>query len=144
MGNFHFGENLRHIRTAKGISQKAMAHHLEVSQPTYSRLESEERAPNHTIVAGISKMLGVPITELLPHSRLTYKAKAILDSPFGIILIIVSFCSLGPAAWGLTDAICEMNDVSEDTTVILRRLTIPVVIIIIWSGLAGLNKVVNM
>ncbi|MES2653380.1 MAG: helix-turn-helix transcriptional regulator [Bacteroidota bacterium] len=140
MKDFHFGENLRLVRITKDISQKAMAHYLEISQPTYSRLESDQKVPNHAIVSGMAKVLGVQLAQLLPQSRLVYKAKAILDSPFGYIYIIVCFCALSPAAWGITDAVCVMNGVSEDTTVILRRLTIPLVIIVIWYGLSRVKK----
>ncbi len=140
MKDFHFGENLRLVRITKDISQKAMAHHLEISQPSYSRLESDARIPSHTIVSAMAKVLGVPLAQLLPRSRLVYRAKAILDSPFGYIYIIVCFCALYPAAWGITDAVCIMNGVSEDTTVILRQLTIPLVISVIWYGVSKVKK----
>ena len=37
------GQRIREVREAKGVSQAAAALALEVSQPTYSRIESGER-----------------------------------------------------------------------------------------------------
>src|SRR5215217_8048863 len=100
MINFHFGENLRFIRMTKDISQKSISVQLEISQPTYSRIESSKNVPEQEIVTEIAKILDVPKAALLPRSRLTYKAKAILESPFGVLFILVCFCSLGPGFWG--------------------------------------------
>ncbi len=140
MINFHFGENLRVIRTTKGISQKAMAHQLEISQPTYSRLESSKNVPEPNIVSEIAKVLGVPKVVLLPRSRLTYKAKAILESPFGVLFILVCFCSLGPGFWGLTDAICKHTGVPEETAIIYRKSSIIATIILIWYSVSKVKR----
>ena len=37
------GQRIREVREARGVSQTAAAQALEVSQPTYSRIESGER-----------------------------------------------------------------------------------------------------
>ena len=37
------GQRIREVREARGVSQAAAAEALEISQPTYSRIESGER-----------------------------------------------------------------------------------------------------
>ena len=42
MNNFNYGENLRITRQIRGVSQESMAWNLNISQATYSRIESEK------------------------------------------------------------------------------------------------------
>ena len=67
MNNFNYGENLRIIRQAKGVSQESMAWNLTISQASYSRLENGKIMPNPQQIAMINKILGIPPSELMPH-----------------------------------------------------------------------------
>jgi transcriptional regulator with XRE-family HTH domain len=59
-----FGLRLRELRSAKGISQKALAEAAGVEQSQVSRWEKGESAPLVTSVAAIAKALGVTPGEL--------------------------------------------------------------------------------
>ncbi len=60
-----FGENLRKIRTDKGVSQEKLAH-LSGYHPTYiSHLETGKKQPTLNTIIQIAKSLDVKLTELL-------------------------------------------------------------------------------
>lgn len=75
MGNF--GENLRAIRTERGLSQEALAQLLGTSKQVISRYENGQRSPKVNAAAKYARILGVSLTSLngddspaLPHPAL--------------------------------------------------------------------------
>lgn len=63
MAEFH--ENLASLRSAKGMSQKAMAEAIDVAQSTYSLYEKGAREPNINKIIKIATVLNVSADELL-------------------------------------------------------------------------------
>lgn len=63
MAEFH--ENLAYLRSAKGMSQKAMAEAIDVAQSTYSLYEKGAREPNINKIVKISNVLKVSADDLL-------------------------------------------------------------------------------
>ena len=59
------GQNLKRIRTKKGISQGDIARELEVSRGYISTIENGKTNPTLSTIARISKALGVTNDELL-------------------------------------------------------------------------------
>lgn len=155
MGNFNYGENLRRIRTSKGISQEAVALHLNISQKTYSRMEHQAAVPDINIVHATAAFLGVepsellpPIAEIdpkakpaLPEVPWQHKAKEILTIPFfGPGLIVVIFVTLVPAAFGLAQGICLYLETSDETETIARRSASVVMFIFLWYWVKKIKK----
>lgn len=52
-------ENLKRIRNSKGITQKAVANYLEISEMAYSRLENEVKKVDANLLYKASEFLGV-------------------------------------------------------------------------------------
>jgi len=59
-----FGENLRKIRNARGMSQEEFADLLGTSKQVISRYETAQRSPKVSTVAEYAAKLGVSIAEL--------------------------------------------------------------------------------
>ena len=59
------GQNLKRIRTKKGISQGDIARELEVSRGYISTIENGKTNPTLSTIARIAKALGVSNDELL-------------------------------------------------------------------------------
>lgn len=64
------GENLRRIRKKKKMSQQTISDRLElmaiyICRGSISRIEDKQRTVTDIELYGLSKVLGVPITELL-------------------------------------------------------------------------------
>ena len=59
------GENLKRIRTEKGISQGDIARALEVDKSFVSNIENAKTNPTLATIAKIAKAIGVSIDELL-------------------------------------------------------------------------------
>lgn len=57
--------NLKTWRGEMGLSQREAAARLRVSQPVYSRLERQTRAPKPDIAKRISLEAGVPLESVL-------------------------------------------------------------------------------
>lgn len=132
MNNFHFGNNLRTVRTSKDFSQKQMGHLLRLSQSTYSRLERTKKIPDDEMVIKIADVLLVEKAKLLPSLWSMHPLKEAFNTPLWYLVVATFYTANGPAVWQITDAICEYAGVSEETTAIIRRLTIPLVPFIIW------------
>ena len=54
-----FGENMRKLRTEKGLSQKDLGDQLFVYKSTVSRWEKGDRLPDATMIPKIARCLGV-------------------------------------------------------------------------------------
>ncbi len=59
------GDNLKHIRTSKGISQGDIARSLEVSRGFVSNIENGKTSPTLATIAKLAKALGVSVDKLL-------------------------------------------------------------------------------
>lgn len=60
-----FGQNIKRVRTAKGISQGDISRALKVARSFITNLENGKANPTLATVARISKVLGVSIGELI-------------------------------------------------------------------------------
>ena len=59
------GENLKRIRTEKGITQGDIARALEVDKSFVSNIENGKTNPTLATIAKLAKAIGVSIDELL-------------------------------------------------------------------------------
>ena len=59
------GDNLKRIRTEKGISQGDIARELEVDKSFVSNIENGKTNPTLATIAKIAKAIGVSVDELL-------------------------------------------------------------------------------
>ncbi|RZK39847.1 MAG: XRE family transcriptional regulator [Pedobacter sp.] len=128
---FNFGGNLRVVRQAKGISQEALALALNLSQTTYSRIESRASLPPDELIAQIAtvvevqkSMLMAPadITDMVPKVRMALHLKEILDTPSGRFMYWVMMIPFVNASFdfvaGLSDGLglsATMNMILRDT-----------------------------
>jgi transcriptional regulator with XRE-family HTH domain len=55
---------LKKAREAKGLSQKELAGMIDMAQAQYSRIESGKTDPSFSVVAKLSKALGMNLSEL--------------------------------------------------------------------------------
>ena len=63
--NNHFSSNLRNLRTEHKLSQKNLAHILEIDQQTISRLERDYNEPNLDILIKLADYFGCSVDYLL-------------------------------------------------------------------------------
>lgn len=87
-----FGENLRHIRNKKQISQKQLAHLLNTSQQHISQLETNLREPNLEDIKQLSSIFELPTDLLIQDSFLEYSTKS-LDAELWLLLNQLSYNS---------------------------------------------------
>ena len=60
-----FGENLKRIRTKKGISQGDIARTLEVHKGYISNIENGKTNPTLATIAKLAKAIDVPLRDLM-------------------------------------------------------------------------------
>lgn len=60
-----FGERIKEIRTAKGISQQELADFLGTSKQVISRYETNQRTPKITVVNEYAEKLNIELNFLL-------------------------------------------------------------------------------
>ena len=58
--------NLKQARLHAGLSQRALGARIGVDQPTISRIECGHRAITVTQLLAISRVLAIPLSQLLP------------------------------------------------------------------------------
>jgi len=63
--------SIREKRKAAGLTQEQMAEQLDISTSLYNGLETGKRRMNETYLDGISKILKVPVTDLILDERPT-------------------------------------------------------------------------
>ena len=63
-----FSDRLKTTRTAKNITQKAMAEHLGIQETSYQLYEYGKREPNHENTVKIADILDISIDYLLGRS----------------------------------------------------------------------------
>src|SRR5436305_555244 len=61
-----FGQRLRELRLARGLSQAELASRAAITTNYISRLEGGGAAPGIDLVARLASALGVPLPDLLP------------------------------------------------------------------------------
>jgi len=59
------GQNLKRIRTQKGISQGEIARTLEIDRSFITNIEGGKTNPTLSTIAKIAKAIGVPIEDLI-------------------------------------------------------------------------------
>jgi transcriptional regulator with XRE-family HTH domain len=59
------GENLKRIRTKKGITQIEIAKELGADRSFVSNIENGKTNPTLSTITNLAKALGVPVNELL-------------------------------------------------------------------------------
>lgn len=60
-----FAENLKLIRTEKGISQAVLAHSVGISQPMIAQYELGMKFPNIVLGVELAKTLGTTVEKLV-------------------------------------------------------------------------------
>jgi transcriptional regulator with XRE-family HTH domain len=65
------GQRIKAARKAAGITQKALANKLGVSNAAISQWENDETAPAHKNVHAVAKVLNVPLSSLLDGNELS-------------------------------------------------------------------------
>jgi len=63
------GDIIRNQRVQKGYSQEYMAHHLNISQNAYSKIERGDTEVTVKRVYEVAEVLGVSVYELLPQAK---------------------------------------------------------------------------
>src|SRR6185503_14963348 len=66
-----FGRRVRQLRTAKGVSQEAFAHEIQIDRSYFGSIERGERNVSLDNICLIAKGLGVPPAELLMFDQLS-------------------------------------------------------------------------
>lgn len=129
MHTFNFGENLRIIRQEKGISQEAMAQHLNISQATYATIENQTTVTNHKWFYQIAEILDVPGNKLiaplkepdLQDEQSTYTPELesnpieILNTPFGNFILIGLSLTIIKAIYDAVRGACSAIETSDST-----------------------------
>ena len=64
----HIGEQIKRIRTAKGLSQKEVIVSAGLDKAQYSRLENGKTDPYFSTIEKIAKALGISLAELFVSS----------------------------------------------------------------------------
>ena len=60
----NIGDNIKRIRTEKGIQQKKMASDLGLNQSNYSKIENGKREPSIELINKLSEYLEVSVNDL--------------------------------------------------------------------------------
>ena len=60
-----FGRNVRRLRKARGMSQEALAHEVELAVSYVGQLERGERNPTLSVVARFAEVLETTAVELI-------------------------------------------------------------------------------
>lgn len=60
-----FGEHLRALRKARGLSQQALADEAEISWPTVQRMEAGTQVASLDVLASLARALQMPLRELV-------------------------------------------------------------------------------
>ena len=59
------GKRLKRLRTAKDLSQAALAERAGLTREYVNKLEAGRQDPSLTTISALAKALGVPVTRLL-------------------------------------------------------------------------------
>ena len=69
-------KNLKELRKEAGLSQKYIAHKLNISQQTYSDYENDKTEPTMEVLLQIASLFGVSVDELLGREGFTAEERA--------------------------------------------------------------------
>lgn len=58
------GENIRRLRTERGMTQRELAYHLHVSEQAVSKWERDQSYPDTTLLLSIARLFAVSLDEL--------------------------------------------------------------------------------
>jgi transcriptional regulator with XRE-family HTH domain len=75
----NIGDNIKRIRTEKGIQQKKMALDLGLNQSNYSKIENGKREPSIELINKLSDYLGVTVNDLFNEVEQTPKEVTVED-----------------------------------------------------------------
>ncbi len=126
---FSFGENLRIVRQAKGISQEVVAPGLNMAQSTYSKIERDPKISEPEMVEKIAKVLeimpsillsGRDITDLIPKNGFEQKAKEILTTRVGMIFYWILVIPFINAAYDMGDSFCAGYGTNDEVRKVVR------------------------
>ena len=157
MNSFNFGKNLRNFREGKNICQEAVAYALNISQPTYSRLEKQEAIPDIGVVNKIAETLGCTPSELLPlleeldhntmvstrGSGLGTKAAALLHTQAAFIIKIGLAFALANVAYDFASGACSALRTSANTELFACWIAALVMTACFYYWVSGLEKWLN-
>lgn len=65
LDNRMMGENLRKVRTARGMTKTELAKRLEISLPAYRKIESGQTRIINSHYEKCAEILGIPLIELI-------------------------------------------------------------------------------
>jgi transcriptional regulator with XRE-family HTH domain len=125
MNEFNFGENLRIIRQAKGISQEVMAIGLGISQSTYSKIERDPKVPDLDQVEKICRLLeveppvllsGRKLEDLVPRFEFEQHAQEIMNTRIGVVFFWMLIIPFIDAAYAMGDGFGEGYGASDEVT----------------------------
>ena len=63
----HIGENIKRLRTQKGITQETLAEHLHISAAAVSKWERNETLPDVALIPAVASYFAVTIDELFSY-----------------------------------------------------------------------------
>lgn len=155
MNNFNYGENLRITRQIRGVSQESMAGDLNISQATYSRIESGKIMPDPQQSAKIEKILGIPPSDPMPLSEklsddtmvstrgsgLSAKAVVLLGKPAAFIIKIGLALALGGVAYDAAGGACSALQTSADTDLFASWIAALAMIACFYYWGGGVKKI---
>lgn len=71
-GRHTFGQRIRQLRNAAGLSQDALAREAGIGRVTLVRLEKGEQTPRYKTLGAIARALGVDVSDLLAEPEYLY------------------------------------------------------------------------
>lgn len=81
MSNY-FSTNLKYLREKRNLSQNRLASMIGVNQTTIARWEDDNRTPNLDNAIDVSKILNIPLPDLIGKDLRTAKGKDELNTLF--------------------------------------------------------------
>ena len=129
MNEFHFGENLRIVRQAKGISQEAMALFMGMSQTSFCNMEKRSTVPSHEVVERLAKVLEVEpslllsgrnLEDLIPKVTFEQRAKEIMNTAEGVGLYWIIVIPFADSVYYAFDGFSRGFEASETVTRVVR------------------------
>jgi len=79
----NIGYKIKRIREQKGYSQEFMASQLDITQPTYARLESQETDLSINRLQKIAAILDTDILTFLDSSRISIQSQTNSEGAYG-------------------------------------------------------------
>lgn len=155
MNNFNYGKNLRITRQIREVSQESMAGNLNISQATYSRIESGKIMPDPQQAAKIEKILGIPPSDPMPLSKelsddtmvstrgsgLSAKTVVLLGKLAAFIIKIGLALALGGVAYDAARGACSALQTSANTALFASWIAALAMISCFYYWGGGIKKI---